>query len=139
LNHGVNNDWEERWKDIVSKDFDYDSDFLVKLITHKLKLMLSYFSEVTNDTFENEASRDVILKSLEDCYNLGTKILNFNYGELADKFMADNGGDVGLWLFSNTATKQRLEELSYKATSDRAKDIKNFFMELGKYAPILWG
>ena len=63
----VNPEWENDWKEVVSKDFQFDSEYLIRIIIHKLNLMLTYFtklSETSEEAYVGGAPIDDIVDDL---------------------------------------------------------------------------
>lgn len=132
--------WEKRWKDIVSTDHDYDGDFLIRLITHKLSLMRDYFINIAGKEQDpgiivNDTPTSVyrVIKYITMAYELGTKILTFNYGEEADKIFEEKGEPSWLIESSEEADYVEWSRLSEEAIEKRKKDIEKFFRTIGRH------
>ena len=122
-----------RWYDIVKTDHDYDGDFLIRLVTHKLRLMKEYFiSFMEEDSWNNDVSVLKIIKTIGDAYELGIKILTHNYGEEADKIFEEKGNPRWLIESSEEEDYKEWSRLSEEATETRRKDINKLFKMIGK-------
>lgn len=147
LNIEDNTAWKDRWEAVVSKDYDYDSDFLIRLITHKLELMYKYFRVFENFKtvplkdkivdFEEHDIKD-ICDTIQYCYNLGIKILTHNYGEKADKIFEECGNITWLVETSEEEDYCKWYKLTLKAEADRKRDIKKFFNKIGETITEWW-
>ena len=127
--------FESRWLDIVKTDHDYDGDFLIRIITHKLRLMKNYFANFMEDNdgaIENDVSILKIIKTINTAYDLGIRILTFNYGEAADKIFEEKGNPRWLIESSEEEDYKEWDRLSEEATENRKKDISKFFRVIGK-------
>lgn len=140
--YNLNESWQQRWEEVVSTDHDYDGDFLIRIITHKIKLMEEYFS-VNGDRLSfpsgsNEYTIAKIIKTLQTAYGMGVKILTFNYGEAADELFEEKGNVQ--WLIESSEEEDYLEwsRLSNEATEARKKDVEKFFKYIGRHINSWW-
>lgn len=142
FNYNENPSWQDRWVDIVMTDHDYEGDFLIRLITHKLNLMFDYFVEngeaLRGTAGTNDVSTNKIISSINKCRELGEKILTSNYGEDADKLFEEKGKPE--WLIESSEEDDYIEwyNLTEKAVEDRRKDIKEFFKLIGRNIDDWW-
>ena len=134
---------QKRWGDIMETDHDYDGDFLIRLVVHKLELMLDYFAELEKKdkqvaNYANDVSVHKIIKTINNVHELGMKILTFNYGEEADKIFEEKGNPR--WLIESSEEEDYIEwnRLSEQAEIDRRKDIEKFFKTIGKNIDDWW-
>lgn len=126
----VNEEWREDWENVIKTDHNYDGEFLIRLITHKLKLLKDYFSK--------EDGCKEIVESMNTCYELGIKILTFNYGEEADKIFELYGSPKWFFESSEEDKYQLWDKLSEKASKERDSDIKKLFNLLGDNIVNWW-
>jgi len=132
----VNENWEKNWKDIISTDYDFDSDYLIRLITHKLKLMMEYaankYDEFEKGRFNTDIDLILIITQTHECYELGKKILTYKYSEAADNYFKEH--DKMSWIAENKRDKEFREwdKLVQLADKERMKDVKEFYSLLAK-------
>ena len=142
FSYNLNEKWEDRWSQVVATDYDYDSDFLIRIITHKIGLMSEYFRQNSDNLVSKITHEDYnikkIIKTLETSHDLGVKILTFNYGEEADKIFEEKGNPQ--WLIESSEEEDYLEwnRLSNEATETRNKDIEKFFKYIGRHINSWW-
>lgn len=138
----IHNNWENRWEDIVKTDQDYDGDFLIRLITHKLGLMLDYYEEVKYKVeynhFNTDSDINKILADLSDAYKLGFKILNYNYGLKADELFTKFGGPE--WIIGDVNDENYIQwkNITEEAEINRELDMKEFFSVIGNNINNWW-
>lgn len=133
--------YKNRWGDILKEDSDADGEFLIKLVVHKLYLMSEHFKEVRGKSknIENTANVDKIIKSINACYELGNKVLTFDYGEAADKVFDEKGSLE--WLIETSEDNMDYIEwnrLTEEAENARQKDIEKFFRTIGRHINNWW-
>lgn len=146
MNEGnLNEHWQDRWEDLVSVDQDNDSEFLFKLIVRKLGFMINYFSKVYEELDPNriDYNQDRVdiskmIRSMKNCYELGNKILNFNYGEAADKIYEEKGDPS--WIVESSEEEDYLEwdRLCRESVEARRKDIEKLFRNMGRNIDTWW-
>lgn len=146
MNEGnLNEYWQDRWEDLVSVDQDYDGEFLLKLIVRKLGFMIDYFSRVYEELDPNriDYNQDRIdigrmIRSMKNCYELGNKILTFNYGEAADKIYEEKGDPS--WIVESSEEEDYLEwdRLCRESVEARRKDIEKLFRNIGRNIDTWW-
>lgn len=83
--NGKHKNWKKRWLKLVQKDFDWDYGYLEALITHKLKLMLEYFSD-PNNVAQTDESREQIVAEIQEVLRLFKKIEMHDYNQDAFDF-----------------------------------------------------
>lgn len=133
----------ERWGNIVRTDHDYDGDFLIRIVTHKLGLMRDYFIRISEKYPEEKKignDKDIfkVISAIDNAYQLGKKILTFNYGEEADKIFEEKGEPRWLIESSEEEDYKEWSRLSEEATENRRKDIEKFFRNIGKHIDDWW-
>ena len=85
-----NKNWKKRWKDFIKYDYDWDGVFLLEIIMHKLKLIQERYNSDKMSDFMAEESLKPIQDSINECVELGEKILNYDYGAVSDQYLKDN-------------------------------------------------
>ena len=141
--YNINNMANARWKDVMDTDHDYDGDFLIRLVTHKLGLMKDYFVSLVQTEDEqrligNDTNIYKIIKTISNAHELGIKILTFNYGEAADKIFEEKGEPRWLIESSEEEDYKEWNRLSEEATENRRKDIEKFFRNIGRNIDTWW-
>lgn len=136
---------QSRWEDVIAADQDYDGEFLIKLVVHKLGLMINYFLERYNkldpnllDYDQDRADISKIIRTLKNSHELGTKVLEYNYGEAADKLFEEKGDPS--WVIESSEEEDYLEwdRLCKEAAETRRKDIEKLFRNIGKNIDTWW-
>lgn len=141
LGANINEFWEERWKDIVSTDHDYDGDYLIRLMVHKIELIHKYFSNMYLKLEADDKDRPnmtKIIKSLNKCIEIGNKVLSFNYGEDADKIFEEYGNPSWFIESSEEEEYKEWDRLCEESAEARKKDIEKFFRTVGRYIDSWW-
>lgn len=114
----------EDWKSLMSGDKDNDSEYLIRMITHKLYHMRKHFGSVAELTQDPECKR--IYHEISLCYKLGYKILTDNYGEFLDIL----GNIIGVPL--DEVNIDSYLSITEKCIHEREADIERFFRNLSK-------
>ena len=136
---------QSRWGDVIAADQDYDGEFLIKLVVHKLGLMINYFLERYNkldpnllDYDQDRVDISKIIRTLKNSYELGTRVLEYNYGEAADKLFEEKGDPS--WVIESSEEEDYLEwdRLCKEAAEARRKDIEKLFRNIGKNIDTWW-
>jgi len=104
--------------------------------------MYDYFSikadQIADYKFETDNDIDEVLTYLNECYLLGMKILNYNYGREADEIFAKHGSMI--WLSKDFKDKKynKWKKITAQAESERKEDIKTFFKLISKHISDWW-
>lgn len=104
--------------------------------------MSEYFSEKAEEISLGKfcTATDIVdvIMQITDCYNLGMKVLTYNYGEEADKLYNENNSMI--WLSSDYKDKNYLKwkKLTKQAENDRQEDINKLFSMLAKHINNWW-
>lgn len=137
----VNPEWENDWKEVISKDFQFDSEYLIRLIVHKLNLMLTYFtklSETSEEAYEGGAPIDDIIDDLGYACYLGGKILNFDHDSFIDDLWKSYGNPGWLTGEDDSPEFRLWERLSNEIVKSRNDLTKKFFNFIGENIHTWW-
>lgn len=136
----VNPEWENDWKEVVSKDFQFDSEYLIRIIIHKLNLMLTYFTKQaeTGEKYEGGAPIDDIVDDLSYVCYLGDKILHFNTDSFVDDLWKTYGNPNWLTGQDNSPEFRLWERLNNEMVQDRDTLTKKFFNFIGENIHTWW-
>lgn len=118
--------WKTRWEDIISRDDDSDYEYLMRLILHKLDLMLEYYENPDGNPKKNlnKESLNNIINSLKEALRLG-ELCESETDENCDKFLAEHCKTTFV-LVDPTATDQ-VEVCTYAAADpDALKTVEAF-------------
>ena len=142
LDTEYNPNWEENWKSVVQTDKDPSSIYLIRIMTHKLFLMLNYFndSSVYDEYLSVFGTRtDKMISEINKCYELGLKIISTDYLKPSREYLDDNENQPKI-LKCNRVTKEFKEwsKIDQKCQTNRKKDIEKFFRETCKYVNSWW-
>ena len=136
----VNPEWENDWKEVVEKDFQFDSEYLIRIMVHKLNLMLTYFTKQaeTGEKYEGGAPIDDIIDDLSYACYLGDKILHFNIDSFVDDLWKTYGNPNWLTGQDNSPEFRLWERLSNEMVQDRDTLTKKFFNFIGENIHTWW-
>lgn len=111
----VNKNWKKRWKDFVKYDYDWDGTFFLELVLYKLKLIQKRYNSEAMANFMAEESLAPIQKSINECVELGEKILKDEYDTESSKYLKENTIN-GHYLYINNDNEEK--EILFKAEDD---------------------
>lgn len=137
-----NPNWEENWKSVVQTDQNTSSIYLIRLMTHKLFLMLNYLNDSSvYDEYSGVfgTRTDKMISEINKCYELGLKIISTDYLKPSREYLDDNENQPKI-LKCNRVTKEFKEwsKIDQKCQKNRKKDIEKFFRETCKYVNSWW-
>ena len=137
----VNPEWENDWKEVVSKDFQFDSEYLIRIMVHKLNLMLTYFikqAETSEESYVGGADIDDIIDDLGYACYLGNKVLNFNTDPFIDDLWKTYGNPDWLNGKDNSPEFRLWNKLNNETVQDRDTLTKKFFNFIGENIHTWW-
>ena len=144
-----NSDWKKRWIPFIKYDHDFDGEFFIELIVHKLHIMLDYYDH-GKYCWQVDESRLEIVKSLQKACELGDKILEDDFDKDAYKVMEEHmtsctrpieGREdvIEFHMEWDSEENHKLyNELSKKADKEREKTIDEFFKYIRKEYRKWW-
>lgn len=146
-----NSDWKKRWLPFIKYDHDFDGDFLIELIVHKLHIMLDYYDH-GKYCWQIEESRLEIVESLKEACRLGDLILEDNFNkpafEIMEKHFVSNSEEITEGCFKgkyrhiskwdSEENKLKYEALMKKTDELREKTIDQFFDYIRKHYREWW-
>jgi len=127
---GITNDEiRNKWYPVISGDSDKDGDYLIRLIVYKLDWMIKEL-ELADEPIEENISQMI------KAYELGRKILTYNYGQHADEYFKKNY--TVDWFKDRSSDYYKWIEISQRAVDNRHKDTKEFFNIIGENIHSWW-
>lgn len=88
-----NSDWRKRWMPMIKYDHDFDGNYFLSIIMHKLNIMYDYY-DFGYYTMQSDESKKEILDTLKEAIELGKKIQIFDYYEKMHNFLEEHLGHV---------------------------------------------
>lgn len=133
--------WRRRWLKVVKADRDWDGNYLLELINHKLHLMLDFYS--SDEPMQVDESRLQIVKELKEVCELSDNILNDTYHAAADAVMdkhcqMKSVDDVLHVIWDTPQDKELHDKLFKQGDIDMEAAIEKFFFLLGKNYRNWW-
>lgn len=146
-----NSDWKKRWLPFIKYDHDFDGEFLIELIVHKLHIMLDYYDH-GKYCWQVDESRLEIVESLKEACRLGDLILEDNFEAESFDFLDKHytawaeeiveGKFKGLYKheskWDSIENKLKYEALRLEAENLREKTIDQFFDYIRKHYREWW-
>ena len=118
-----------KWYPIISGDSNKDGDYLIRLMVYKLDWMIKEF-ELADEPIEENIAKMI------KAYELGRKILTYNYGKHADEYFKDN---YSINWFKEMGSKyHKWIEISQRAVVNRQNDTEEFFKIIGENIHSWW-
>ena len=142
-----NSDWRKRWMPFIKYDHDFDGDFLIELIVHKLHIMLDYY-EHGKYCMQVDESRLEIVDELREACRLGDLIIADDFNEPAFEIMEkhmktsttpNDDGTCTLHMDWDTPENEaEYRKLSKETDALREKTIDQFFKYIRKNYRKWW-
>lgn len=89
-----NRRWKKRYAPILKYDWDWDGEYILRLLLYKMELV---FTHLTFEGNEDPGSKDPKMKRFAELIDLGYKCLTFDYHEEEDsEFLRDHMTDLVL-------------------------------------------
>lgn len=146
-----NSDWKKRWLPFIKYDHDFDGEYLIELIVHKLHIMLDYYDH-GKYCWQVEESRLEIVESLKEACRLGDLILEDNFNkpafEIMEKHFVSSSEEITEGCFKgkyrhiskwdSEENKFKHEALMKETDELREKTIDQFFDYLRKHYREWW-
>ena len=142
-----NSDWRKRWMPFIKYDHDFDGDFLIELIVHKLHIMLDYY-EHGKYCMQVDESRLEIVDELREACRLGDLIIADDFNEPAFEIMEkhmktsttpNDDGTCTLHMDWDTPENEaEYRKLSKETDAIREKTIDQFFKYIRKNYRKWW-
>ena len=142
-----NSDWRKRWMPFIKYDHDFDGDFLIELIVHKLHIMLDYY-EHGKYCMQVDESRLEIVDELREACRLGDLIIADDFNEPAYEIMEkhmktsttpNDDGTCTLHMDWDTPENEaEYRKLSKETDALREKTIDQFFKYIRKNYRKWW-
>lgn len=146
-----NSDWKKRWLPFIKYDHDFDGEFLIELIVHKLHIMLDYYDH-GKYCWQIEESRLEIVESLKEACRLGDLILEDNFNkpafEIMEKHFVSSSEEITEGCFKgkyrhiskwdSEENKLKYETLMKETDELREKTIDQFFDYIRKHYREWW-
>lgn len=141
-----NYDWKKRWLPFIKYDHDFDGEYLIELIVHKLHIMLDYYDH-GKYCWQVEESRLEIIESLKEACRLGDLILENNFNkpafEVMEKHFVSSSEEITEGCFKgkyrhiskwdSEENKLKYEALMKETDELRENTIDQFFDYLRKH------
>lgn len=146
-----NSDWKKRWLPFIKYDHDFDGEYLIELIVHKLHIMLDYYDH-GKYCWQVEESRLEIVESLKEACRLGDLILEDNFNkpafEIMEKHFVSSSEEITEGCFKgkyrhiskwdSEENKLKHEALMKETDELREKTIDQFFDYIRKHYREWW-
>lgn len=127
--------WRRKWIPLVKYDHDWDGGYLVLIMSHKLHMMLDFFSERGNCIMA-ESERLPIVEQLEKACLLADEVVEDDFYKEAYEYLEAHLkrnevktkfgiGYEGVW--DSSESEKEYKRLSDEADSKRSATIKEFF------------
>ena len=146
-----NSDWRKRWMPFIKYDHDFDGEFLIELIVHKLHIMLDYYDH-GKYCWQVDESRLEIVESLKEACRLGDLILEDKFNEPAFEIMNKHytawtekiteGKFKGMYAhrskWDSEENEAKYDSLMKETDELREKTIDQFFDHIRKHFNEWW-
>ena len=140
-----NTDWKKRWLPFIKYDHDFDGEFLIEIIVHKLHIMLDFY-DFGKYVWQVDESRLEIVDELREACSLGDMILADEFCnpayEILEKHLhtyttpCEDGEMKGCCQlhmdWDSTEDEAEYEKLRKQGDKEREDTIKKFFSYLAK-------
>ena len=141
--HNYNKNWKKRWKNVVKNDQDWDFDFFLKIVVHKLELMYDYYKNCEDCVIDDE-SRNSISEEIGHAIELGKRVIADDfYYSVHEKFseyckVVKHEDNCVEFVFDSPEKESEYRDEVKKADKERENVTKEFFNYIGKNLRKWW-